>query len=43
MTGKGDQTGSVRLGEKDVNVFLEGLMVGVRRRRGAGFFGLDAI
>jgi len=42
MTGKGVQIGSVRL-EEDGNVFLEDVIVGVRRGRGASFFGLEAI
>lgn len=42
MAGKGDQIGSFRLGEDDVNLLLEDVM-GVRRGRGARFFGLEVI
>jgi hypothetical protein len=41
MTGKGDQIGSDRP-EEDINVLLEDV-VGVRRGRGAGLCGLEAI
>ena len=42
MAGKEGQIGSFRLGEDDVNLLLEDMM-GVRRGRGARFFGLEAI
>ena len=42
MAGKGDQRGSFRLWEDDVNVLLEDV-IGVRRGRGARFLGLEAI